>query len=69
MRRNQRTLAFPPPAARTSLRFIRPLPLTRQGTKAFNQTLSGFDTSEVTSMGEMFYVRSARVPCSSCIPL
>jgi len=60
VRRNQRTFALPPPAARTSLRFIRPLPLTRQDAKAFNQTLSSFDTSEVTDMSGMFNVRSAR---------
>ena len=32
---------------------------TRQRTSAFNQLLS-FDTSKVTNMGYMFYVRSAR---------
>ena len=32
---------------------------TRQLASAFNQPLS-FDTSKVTSMGYMFYVRSAR---------
>jgi hypothetical protein len=34
------------------------LPSTRQGASAFNQPLS-FDTSSVTNMGDMFYVRSA----------
>ena len=37
---------------------------TRQGTSAFNQPLS-FDTSSVTNMGGMFYVRSARALASS----
>jgi hypothetical protein len=36
-----------------------PLRSTRQNAFAFNQPLS-FDTSEVTGMGNMFYVRSAR---------
>jgi hypothetical protein len=36
-----------------------PLPLTRQNAHAFNQPLS-FDTSKVTSMDNMFNVRSAR---------
>ena len=35
------------------------LPSTRQSASAFNQPLS-FDTSSVTDMGYMFYVRSAR---------
>jgi hypothetical protein len=35
------------------------LPSTRQNTYAFNQPLS-FDTSKVTNMYHMFYVRSAR---------
>jgi len=37
---------------------------TRQSASAFNQPLS-LDTSRVTSMYEMFYVRSARAPASS----
>jgi len=36
-----------------------PLLSTRQSATAFNQPLS-FDTSKVTNMGRMFYVRSAR---------
>ena len=36
-----------------------PLPSTRQQASAFNQPLS-FDTSNVTTMLYMFYVRSAR---------
>jgi len=36
-----------------------PLLSTRQYTRAFNQPLS-FDTSNVTDMSYMFYVRSAR---------
>jgi hypothetical protein len=35
------------------------LPSTRQSAYVFNQPLS-FDTSKVTNMGLMFYVRSAR---------
>ena len=40
--------------------------LTRQGASSFNQPLS-FDTSKVTDMGDMFYVRFARAspPISS----
>ena len=34
---------------------------TRQSTEAFNQPLS-FDTSSVTDMSYMFYVRSAHMP-------
>ena len=49
----------PPPASRP---VARPAPytlrLTRQGAKAFNQPLS-FDTSSVTDMESMFYVRSS----------
>ena len=44
---------------------------TRQGASAFNQPLS-FDTSSVTDMTSMFYVRSARALCppqSSSWPL
>jgi len=36
---------------------------TRQRASAFNQPLS-WDTSSVTTMYEMFYVRSARAPAS-----
>jgi len=36
-----------------------PLPSTRQRASAFNQPLS-FDTSKVTDMTYMFYVRPAR---------
>jgi hypothetical protein len=45
--------------ARTSPRFACPSLSTRQIASAFNQPLS-FDTSKVTSMRSMFYVRSAR---------
>ena len=45
------------PAARTSSRIV--CPPTRQLAYAFNQPLS-FDTSKVTTMSDMFYVRSAR---------
>ena len=54
-----------------------PLPSTRQGAHAFNQPLS-FDTSKVTTMLAMFYVRSARALApdtalsrrpSPCMPL
>ena len=38
-----------------------PSPSTRQHAYAFNQPLS-FDTSSVTDMSYMFYVRSPRVP-------
>ena len=42
---------------------------TRQGALAFNQPLS-FDTSKVTNMGGMFWVRSARalVPSLESVP-
>jgi len=36
-----------------------PLPSTRQVARAFNQPVS-LDTSKVTTIGGMFYVRSAR---------
>ena len=39
-------------------------PLNRQSASAFNQPLS-FNTSSVTTMGNMFEVRSARAPASS----
>jgi len=45
--------------ARTSPRIACALPSTRQHAHAFNQPLS-FDTSKVTDMSYMFYVRSAR---------
>ena len=51
--------ALPPPAARTSPRIARPSLSTRQSAYAFNQPLS-LDTSKVTDMSYMFYVRSAR---------
>ena len=51
--------ALPPPAARTPRPASHALPLTRQNAHAFNQPLS-FDTSKVTDMSYMFYVRSAR---------
>ena len=35
--------------------------MTRQSASAFNQPLS-FDTSSVTSISDMFYVRSAQAP-------
>jgi len=50
-----------PPASRRAPRPAShvPLPSTRQHASAFNQPLS-FDTSKVTTMQIMFYVRSAR---------
>ena len=45
-----------------------PLPLTRQAAHAFNQPLS-FDTSEVTDMYLMFYVRSARALAPNSLEL
>jgi len=49
-------------AARTSSpRIACALPSTRQSATAFNQPLS-FDTSSVTTMSDMFFVRSLRVP-------
>ena len=53
-----------------------PLPSTRQRTNTFNQPLS-FDTSKVTTMKDMFHVRSARALTPSrhgsglppCMPL
>ena len=44
---------------RTSSRTLHARLSTRQGASVFNQPLS-FDTSKVTNMGNMFYVRSAR---------
>ena len=58
-------LAPPPPhapsrlPARTSRPASHALLSTRQGATTFNQPLS-FDTSSVTDMHHMFYVRSAR---------
>jgi len=51
--------ALPPPGARPRPASHAPLPSTRQRANAFNQPLS-FDTSKVTDMTYMFYVRSAR---------
>ena len=56
--------------ARTSPRILCALLSTRQQAYAFNQPLS-FDTSSVTNMNSMFYVRSAREPWPpifSCSP-
>ena len=50
--------ALPPPSPHLAPHRT-PLPLTRQLAYAFNQPLS-FDTSKVTDMAYMFYVRSAR---------
>jgi len=50
--------ALPPPGPHLAPHRM-PLPSTRQLAKAFNQPLS-LDTSEVTDMRYMFYVRSAR---------
>ena len=50
--------ALPPPGAHIAPHRM-PLPLNRQIATAFDQPLS-FDTSKVTDMGRMFYVRSAR---------
>ena len=62
--------------ARTSPPASHALPPTRQEAKAFNKPLS-FDTSSVTTMYAMFYVRSARAlgsqalsrALSPCMPL
>ena len=54
------TLRAPRSPAVASRRAARPapcMPCLRQGTWAFNQPLS-FDTSSVTAMNYMFYVRS-----------
>ena len=53
--------ALPPPGSHLSFSALHALPLTRQSASAFNQPLS-FDTSSVTTMGYIFYVRSPRVP-------
>ena len=53
--------ALPPPCSHLSPPASHALPSTRQGAYAFNQPLS-FDTSSVTTMSGMFYVRSPRVP-------
>jgi len=50
--------AFPPPGAHLAPHCM-PLLSTRQTASAFNQSLS-LDTSKVTTMRSMFYVRSAR---------
>jgi hypothetical protein len=52
-------LAPPPPPGSHLAPHRMPLPSTRQEAQAFNQLLS-FDTSKVTHMGTMFFVRSAR---------
>ena len=59
LRRNQRTHTLFRLPARTSLRIVYALPFdSRQNARVFNQPLSSFDTSKVTNMGAMFYVRS-----------
>jgi len=50
--------ALPPPGPHLAPRRM-PLPSTRQDARAFNQPLS-WDTSKVTNIGGMFYVRPAR---------
>jgi len=57
------SLATLPPLGRhqTPPRIVCALISTRQGASSFNQPLS-FDTSSVTDMSWMFYVRSPRVP-------
>ena len=50
-----------PPGPDLSCRIVRPSS-TRQKASSFNQPLS-FDTSKVTIMAFMFYVRFTRVPC------
>ena len=50
--------ALPPPGPHLAPHRM-PFPSTRQYARAFNQPLS-FDTSKVTTMGNMFLVRSAR---------
>jgi surface protein len=56
-----------PPASRSAPRSAShsyALPSTRQWAGKFNQPLSSFDTSKVTSMDSMFRVRSARALCA-----
>ena len=54
------TASHPPASpARTSPRIAYALPSTRQDAYAFNQPLS-FDTSKVTNVFGMFWVRPAR---------
>ena len=53
--------ALPPPGSHLSSPASHALPPTRQRATAFNQPLS-FDTSSVTTMNRMFYVRSAHAP-------
>ena len=53
--------ALPPPGLHLSPPASHALPSTRQVASAFNQPLS-FDTSSVTTMSNMFFVRSLRVP-------
>jgi hypothetical protein len=68
--------ALPPPGSHLSPPASHALPSTRQRASAFNQPLS-FDTSSVTYMGGMFWVRSARArgpqalsrAFSPCMPL
>jgi len=50
--------ALPPPGPHLAPHRM-PLPSTRQVARAFNQPVS-LDTSKVTTIGGMFYVRSAR---------
>ena len=69
--------ALPPPGSHLSFPASHALPSTRQYASAFNQPLS-FDTSSVTNMWNMFWVRSARAlgpqpfesrgPCMPTLP-
>jgi hypothetical protein len=56
---------LPPPGLHLTPHHM-PLPLTRQQASAFNQPLS-LDTSNVTTMRYMFYVRSARAVASNSL--
>ena len=63
-RRSRRRCLSRPPASQPAPRpASSALPSTWQNAAAFNQLLT-FDTSSVTTMDSMFYVRSARAPRS-----
>jgi hypothetical protein len=69
--------ARPPPGPHLAPHRVRPPFDSRQKANSFDQPLSNFDTSTVTDMVGMFYVRSARAlappaligPCSPCTPV
>ena len=59
---------LPPPSPHTSSRTECPPFDSRQSASAFNQPLS-FDTSSVTNMQHMFYVRSSLCPAPNSAPI